>query len=87
MTDKLVLTYEERQALAVIRKLIRRKPEAAAAIMEGMSKEVAARALVQVRDELNMMLSISRAFSEAAGKLAEAKQPTETKETNYDDKT
>lgn len=73
----LTLTYEERQALAVIRKLLRRKPEAAAALMEGMGKEVAARALIQVRDELNMMLRVSQAFSAAAGKLAKGDKDAE----------
>ena len=66
------LNYEERQALAVIRKALKRKPELAAAIMEGMSKEVATTVLLQTKKELDDLLAVSRAFSAAAGALAKA---------------
>lgn len=85
---QLTLTYEERQALATIRRALRKKPELAAAIMEGMGEEVATRALIQVRNELTMMLRVSSEFAKAAGKLAEAKQPAPTgattKENNHE---
>ena len=35
---KIALTYEERQAMPVIRKLLKRKPEAAALLMQDMTK-------------------------------------------------
>ena len=68
----MILNYEERQALAVIRKALKRKPELAAAIMDGMSKEVATTVLLQTKKELDDLLAVSRAFSAAAGALAKA---------------
>lgn len=64
------LTYEERQALPVIRKLLKRKPDAAYLLMDGMAKEVAVNVLLQVKAELNGMMTVSRAMSTAAGELA-----------------
>jgi|688.fasta_scaffold646710_2 hypothetical protein len=68
-TQELKLTYEERAALAVIRKALQRKPELAAAILAGMSKEVASRVLSQGQKELTDMLAVSKAFSAAAAAL------------------
>jgi hypothetical protein len=73
------LNYEEREAIKVIRKSMQRKPEIAAVIMQGMSKEAAVKVLLQARDELNDLMQMSRAFSEAARvltKLDEPKEPT-----------
>lgn len=67
---KLNLTYEERQALVVIRKAMKRKPEIAAALLEGMAKDVATTVMLTIRDELKSMLEVNRAFSEVAHKLA-----------------
>ena len=64
---KISLTYEERQALPVILKLIKRKPEAVALLVKGMTRSAALSIMVQVRDELNALQCVARAFSEAAG--------------------
>ena len=64
------LTYEEKNALDVLRKAMKRKPQIAAALMEGMAKEVAHTVLVQAQKELADLLKVSHAFSEAAGALA-----------------
>jgi len=60
------LTYEERQALLVIRKLIQRKPEAVGMVMQGMTRAGAVSMLLHIRDELQALQLIARAFSEAA---------------------
>lgn len=71
MTDiRATLTYEEKNALDVLRKAMKRKPQIAAALMEGMAKEVAHTVLVQAQKELADLLKVSHAFSEAAGTLA-----------------
>lgn len=74
-TEHLKLTYEERNALAVIRKALRRKPELANAILAGMSRGVAVRVLQQGQKELADLLSVSRAFSEAAAELTKLDAP------------
>ena len=71
------LTYEERCALPVIRKLLKRRPEVATLLMQGMAKEVAVNVLMQAQKELADLLAISHAFSEAAGAIAKLDQPTE----------
>lgn len=72
MTDiRATLTYEEKNALDVLRKAMKRKPQIAAALMEGMAKEVAHTVLVQAQKELADLLKVSHAFSEAAGTLAQ----------------
>jgi predicted DNA-binding protein (UPF0251 family) len=69
-TTKLRLTYEEHQALSVIRKLLKRKPEMAAIILEGMSRDAAVRILQQGQKELTDLLALNRALSGAAGAIA-----------------
>lgn len=64
------LTYEERQAWLVIRKLLRRKPDVATSLLEGLSREMAVRVLVSARDELTHMLEVNRAFSAACAEIA-----------------
>lgn len=70
------LTYEERQAIPVIRKLLKRKPEAAALVFEGMAKESAVNILLQAKQELADLLAVSHAISIAAGDIAKL-QPKE----------
>jgi len=70
MTVPIGLTYEERQALPVIRKLLKRKPELITLLLEGTTKEAASKLLIGVRDELEMLLRMNRAFSAAAAELA-----------------
>ena len=65
------LTYEERQALPVIQRLIKRKPEAAALLVKGMTKTGAVAILRQVSDELQALQIVARAFSEAAGAIVQ----------------
>lgn len=74
-------TYDELTAIRQIRKSMRKKPEIIAKIMEGASREMASRVLIQAKTELGQLLEVSRAFSAAAGVLA--KQP---KESNHEDK-
>jgi len=64
------LTYEERQALPVIRKLLQRKPEAAAMVFEGMARQSAANILLQAQKELADLLKVSQAITQAAGEIA-----------------
>jgi hypothetical protein len=78
MTEKQMpkLNYDERQAFALVRKTIKRRPELAAALMEDMSKEVAVSVLLQAQQELKTLQLVARAFSEAAGVLAKATKET-----------
>ena len=72
MTEKHIpkLNYDERQAFALVRKTIKRRPELAAALMEDMSKEVAVSVLLQAKKELDQLLVINRAFIAASSALA-----------------
>ncbi|MFM7008072.1 MAG: hypothetical protein ACKO0Z_01860 [Betaproteobacteria bacterium] len=76
-SPEIKLTYEERQAVPIIRKLLKRKPEAAALVFEGMAKESAVNILLQAKKELDDMLAVSQAISEAAGAIAKLDQPKE----------
>ncbi len=67
---KVNLTYQEREAMHVIRKLLQRKPDAANLIMQGMAKEVAVNVLLQAQKELADLLKVSQAISAAAGEIA-----------------
>jgi hypothetical protein len=69
--ESIKLSYDERTALQTIRKTIKRRPEVAAMLLEGMAKEAAVAVMLKIRDELALMLDINRAFSEVAGKLAQ----------------
>lgn len=71
------LTYEERQALPVIRKMIKRKPETAAMLLDGMARDAALAVMVQIRDELGAMLAVNRAFAEVARNLAQLEKDDE----------
>jgi hypothetical protein len=80
VTNEIKLSYQEREALHLIRKTIQRRPEVAAMLLEGMAKEAAVGVMLKIRDELQVMLDVNRAFSEAAAKLAkiDKEQPCET---------
>jgi predicted DNA-binding protein (UPF0251 family) len=71
------LSYDEREAFALVRKTIKRKPEMAAELMRDMSREVAVSVLLQAKQELAHMLAISQAFSAAAGAIAKMDKPPE----------
>lgn len=69
-----VMTYDERQAVIVLRKAILRKPWIANELLRDMPREVATTALLSVRDNLEQMQQVARAFSEAAAVLAKQQQ-------------
>ncbi len=73
------LTYDERQALAVVRKLLKRKPEMAGLLIKDMTKEAAVSLLRQGQKELEDLLAFNRALSTAAGAIATPVK--DTKET------
>lgn len=65
----MALSYDERNAVAVLRKSMlhsSRGPEIVSALMKDMSKEIAVTALLGIRDSLNHMLVVNRAFQSAA---------------------
>jgi hypothetical protein len=66
---KIALTYEERQAMPVIRKLLKRKPEAAALLMQDMTKAGAVAVLLQAQKELTDLHLMAQAFSAAAAEI------------------
>lgn len=74
---KVSYTYEERMAIATIRKSMLKKPEIISVIMEGGSYALAERVLVQAKTELAQLLEVSQAFVAAASVLA--KQQKEEK--------
>lgn len=68
--DKLIgLSWEERQAVSIIRNAIKRKPEIINALLKDMSYESAVSVLLQVRDEIERLLAVNRVFMEAAAAL------------------
>lgn len=71
MQTTIKLTYEEQQALPVIRKLLKRKPEAAALLMQGMAREVSVNVLLKARDELSDLQKIAVAFRQASQTLVQ----------------
>lgn len=80
MKELLGLSWEERQALPVIRAAIKRKPEIINALLKDMSYESAVSVLLQVRDESERLLAVNRAFMEAAAalvKLQRQDKPTD----------
>lgn len=73
------LSYEEKKAFDLIRKVIKRKPEVAKALLEGLSKDVACEVLVQVKSELADLMKVAQAFSDAAYQLAKYDKEGEIK--------
>lgn len=72
------LTWEERQALPVIRKLLKRKPEAFGLLMEDMTKDAAVNVLLTAKKEMEDLHTLSRALVLAAGeivKMGKEKEP------------
>lgn len=77
MDTKIALNYEERQALATIRKLFKRKPEAFGLLMEGMGKEAAVNVLLIAKKEMEDLHTMSKAMVLAASEIVKMDQPTE----------
>lgn len=76
--EKLKLTYEERQALPVIQKLLKRKPEAIELLMKDMTKEAAVNVLLSAKKEMQDLHLMAQAMVLAAGEIAKLDQPKET---------
>lgn len=74
---KIALTYEERQALAVIRKLFKRKPEAFGLLMEDMTKQAAVNVLLTAKKEMQDLHTMSKAMVLAASEIVKMDKPTE----------
>lgn len=70
MTEqKIALTYEERTALPVIKKLLKRKPEAAHLLFEGMARDSAVSILLGAKRELEDLHILAQAMVAAAGEI------------------
>jgi len=69
-------TTSEIEAIQVVRKAMLTKPAIVTEIMKDAGYEVAARVLVRTRVELNQLLAVAQAFTEAARVLAEHQQET-----------
>jgi hypothetical protein len=74
---KIVLTYEERQALPIIQKLLKRKPEAFGLLTEGMSKEAAVNVLLTAKKEMQDLHLMAQAMVLAASEIAKMDKPKE----------
>lgn len=70
MKTEIALTYEERMALPVMKKLLKRKPEAANLLFEGMAKESAVNILLQAKKEMADLHLLAQAMVAAAGEIA-----------------
>jgi hypothetical protein len=68
-TKTIALTYEERQALPVIRKLLKRKPEAFGLLMEDMAKDAAVNVLLTAKKEMEDLHTMSKAMVLAAAEI------------------
>lgn len=74
---KIALNYEEREAMRVMQKLIKRKPEALGLLMEGMSKGAAVNVLLTAKKEMQDLHLMAQAMVAAAGIIVKMDQPTE----------
>jgi hypothetical protein len=77
MTTKIALTYEERQALPIIQKLLKRKPEAFGLLMQDMSKEAAVNVLLVAKKEMQDLHTMAQAMVLAASEIVKMDKPTE----------
>lgn len=82
MDTKIALTYEERQALPVIRKLLKRKPEAFGLLMEDMTKAAAVNVLLTAKKEMQDLQLMAQSMVAAAGIIVKMDQPTEGESTS-----
>lgn len=69
-------TVSEIEAIQVVRKAMLTKPEIITRIMKDASYEMAERVLMRTQGELNQLLAVAQAFTEAARVLAEHQQET-----------
>lgn len=76
-----ILNYDERQALATVRKLLQRKPEVAEQLMKDMTKQAAINVLLSAKKELQDLHLMAQALVAASGIIVKMDQP---KESNHD---
>lgn len=60
------LNYDERNAIATLRKSLVKKPEIVRELFKGMAKEVITHALLQTKDEMTALLAVNQAMQAAA---------------------
>jgi len=77
----IALTWEERQALPVIQKLLKRKPEAFELLMKDMTKQAAVNVLLSAKKEMQDLHLMAQAMVAAAAVIVKMDQP---KESNHD---
>ncbi len=77
MTTKITLNYEEREALATVRKLLKRNPEAFGLLMADMSKEAAVNVLLTAKKEMQDLHLMAQAMVLAASEIVKMDKPTE----------
>ncbi len=78
---EIALTWEERQALPVIQKLLKRKPEAFELLMKDMTKQAAVNVLLSAKKEMQDLHLMAQALVAAAAIIVKMDQP---KESNHD---
>lgn len=80
----MALSYDERQAIAVLRKALVRSGRHEAiiqALLQGMAQNIARTTLENIASELKQMLAVSRAFQDAARALSsKIERPNESGE-------
>ena len=81
MKPKIALTWEERQALPVIQKLLKRKPEAFELLMKDMTKQAAVDVLLSAKKEMQDLHIMAQSLVAAAAIVVKMDQP---KESNHD---
>ena len=74
---KIALTYEERQALPIIQKLLKRKPEAFELLMKDMTKAAAVNVLLTAKKEMQDLHLMAQSMVAAAGIIVKMDQPKE----------
>lgn len=79
----IALTWEERQALPVIQKLLKRKPEAFELLMKDMTKQAAVNVLLSAKKEMQDLHLMAQALVAAAGIIVKMDQP-QPEESNHD---
>ena len=77
----IALTWEERQALPVIQKLLKRKPEAFELLMKDMTKQAAVNVLLSAKKEMQDLHIMAQSLVAAAAIIVKMDQP---KESNHD---
>ena len=79
------LTYQEREAIHVLRKSLKTKPRIASLLLQGATKEIAASVLFTMKKELHDLMVVNRVFMEAASALVNIDE--QQKETSSDTET